>query len=73
MLERFDSCYATVVGASQKGIFLSLENGEEAFAFYNYLPKGTQVLVTKLRETRDHYLAKVSIDSVINDYGMCAA
>ena len=39
MLERFDSCYATVVGASQKGLFLSLENGEEAFAFFGYLPK----------------------------------
>ena len=73
MLERFDSCYATVVGASQKGLFLSLENGEEAFAFFGYLPKGTKVLVSKIKEAHDSYLAKVSVDSVIGDVSEKAA
>lgn len=73
MLERFDSCFATVVGASQKGIFLSLETGEEAFAFFGFLPKGTKVLVSKLKEAQGFYLTKVSIDSVIEDYAKKAA
>lgn len=73
MLERFDSCYATVTGTSRKGIFLTLENGEKAFAYYSHLPKGTQVLVTKLKDAYDYYFTKVSVDSLVESYGLCAA
>ena len=73
MLERFDSCYATVVGSSAKGLFLKLDNGEGAFAFYNYLPKGTKVLITKWKDSHDRYLTRVKIDSVIDEFVTCVA
>lgn len=61
----FDGCYATVVGRCQKGAYLTLDNGEDAFAykFANLLP-GTQVLCTVLKLAREGRRKLVSIDSV---------
>ena len=48
--EVMDGCYGTVVGRCQKGAFVTLDNGEDAFAykFANLWP-GTKVLCTVLR------------------------
>ena len=60
-----DGCYGTVVGRCQKGAFLTLDNGEEAFAykFANLWP-GTKVLCTVLRLADQGRRKLVSIDSV---------
>ncbi len=74
MVERLDSCYATVVGHSSRGLLLCLENGEVAFAFANALPKGTKVLATIVRKATERYCAKVKVDSLVNEedgYGIC--
>lgn len=63
--EVFDGCYGTVVGRCQKGAFVILDNGEEAFAyrFANLWP-GTKVLCTVLRLADESRRKLVSIDSV---------
>ena len=75
MIERLDSCYATVVGHSSRGLLLCLENGEIAFAFSNAIPKGTKVLATKIRNATERHRAKVTVDSLVNEndsgYGVC--
>ena len=65
--EMFDGCYATVVGRCQKGVFLTLDNGEDAFAykFCNLWPD-TKVLCTVLRLAEDGRRKLVSIDSVVH-------
>ena len=46
-----DECYGKIVDRCQKGAFLELDNGQEAFAykFASLLP-GTEVLCTVLRQ-----------------------
>ena len=63
--EVMDGCYGTVVGRCQKGAFVTLDNGEEAFAykFANLWP-GTKVLCTVLRLADEGRRKLVSIDSV---------
>lgn len=63
--EVFDGCYGTVVGRCQKGAFVTLDNGEDAFAyrFANLWP-GTKVLCTVLRLADESRRKLVSIDSV---------
>ena len=63
--EVLDGCYGTVVGRCQKGAFVTLDNGEEAFAyrFANLWP-GTKVLCTVLRLADESRRKLVSIDSV---------
>lgn len=63
--EVFDGCYATVVGRCQKGAFLTLDNGEDAFAYkFGNLWPGTKVLCTVLRLADEGRRKLVSIDSV---------
>lgn len=63
--EVLDGCYGTVVGRCRKGAFLTLDNGEDAFAykFANLWP-GTRVLCTVLRLADEGRRKLVSIDSV---------
>lgn len=63
--EVMDGCYGTVVGRCQKGAFVTLDNGEDAFAykFANLWP-GTKVLCTVLRLADEGRRKLVSIDSV---------
>lgn len=65
--EVMDGCYGTVVGRCQKGAFLTLDNGEEAFAYkFGNLWPGTKVLCTVLRLADEGRRKLVSIDSVAN-------
>lgn len=65
MYEVFDGCYGTVVGRCQKGAFLTLDNGEDAFAYkFGNLCPGTKVLCTVLRLADEGRRKLVSIDSV---------
>lgn len=68
--ERFDMCKAEVTGRSQKGIFLTLDNGEKAFAYkYGNLISGSKVLVSVLKLAEGNLLTRVSVDSVL-EYAM---
>lgn len=64
--EVMDGCYGRVTGRCQKGAFLELDNGQEAFAykFASLLP-GTEVLCTVLRQVVENRKMLVSIDSVL--------
>lgn len=64
--EVFDGCFGTVVGRCQKGAYLKLDNGEDAYAykFASLLP-GTKVLCTVLKLAKENRLKLVSIDSVV--------
>lgn len=63
--EVMDGCYGTVVDRCQKGAFLTLDNGEDAFAYkFGNLWPGTKVLCTVLRMGDEGRRKLVSIDSV---------
>lgn len=63
--ERFDGCYGEVIGRCGAGAFLTLDNGQKAFAYkFANLSPGTKVLCTvlKIPSAEKHML--VAIDSV---------
>ena len=65
--ERFDSCYAVVTSRCNKGAFLRLDNGEEAFAYrFGNLFPDSEVLCTVLKPADGYKKMLVSIDSVIS-------
>lgn len=60
-----DGCYGTVVGVNRKGAYLTLDNGEDAFAFqFANLRRGTEVLCTVRRMATEERRKLVTIDSV---------
>ena len=63
--EAMEGCYGTVTGRNRSGAYLTLDNGQAAFAykFANLFP-GTRVLCTFLRQPTDLRSALVSIDHV---------
>ena len=65
ILEPFDECYATVPGRCSTGVFLLLDNNEEAFAYSFNLNPGTIVLCTVRRSATDSRRTQVWIDSVV--------
>lgn len=71
--ERFDGCYGEVTGRCNTGAYLTLDNGQEAFAYkFASLIPGTKVLCTVLKIPADGKRMLVSIDSV-RDYSPMAA
>ena len=63
--EKFDGCYGVVTCRCKKGVFLKLDNGQEAFAYkFSSLLLGTKVLCTVLRLSTEERKILVSIDSV---------
>lgn len=63
--EPFEECYAIVTGRCSTGVFLRLDNNEEAFAYsFNLIP-GTKVLCTVRKSATDNRRTLVWIDSVI--------
>ena len=72
--EVMDGCYGRVTGRCQKGAFLKLDNGQEAFAykFASLLP-GTEVLCTVLRQAVENRKMLVPIDSVLRYMPLAAA
>ena len=70
--DTWDGCYGTVVSRCKKGVYLTLDNGEDAFAYkFGNLWPGTKVLCTVRRMAEGERLKLVTIDSVIS-YPMAA-
>jgi len=65
--EVLDGCYGKVIDTCRKGAFLTLDNGQEAFAykFANLFP-GTLVLCTVRKLADERMRMLVSIDSVVD-------
>ena len=64
--EVFDGCYGTVTGRCQKGAFITLDNGQEAFAFrYANLLPGTEVICTVIKKSKEDRRTLVSVDSIV--------
>ncbi len=57
--------HAVVTGGCIKGLFLRLENGQEAFALFGGLVPGTEVLCTVIKKATERWRVLVSIDSVL--------
>ncbi len=63
--EQFDGCYGKVTGRCKTGAYLTLDNGQEAFAYkFSNLILGTKVLCTVIKMPTNEKLMLVSIDSV---------
>ncbi len=67
-----DGVYGIITGGCKKGLFITLENGQEAFAEFGGYPYGTKVLCTVLKKATDKWRVFVSIDSVINEEAIAA-
>ena len=62
-----DGVRGAVTGGCSKGIFILLEDGQEAFASFGYLERGTEVLCSLLKKATDNWRVLVTVDSIIND------
>lgn len=64
--DRYDCCFGMIKDRTRVGAYLTLDNGETAFAyqFSNLLP-GTKVLCTVLKLATDTKFKLVSIDAVL--------
>lgn len=60
-----DGVRAVVTGGCSKGLFLRLENGQEAFATFGGLVPGTEVMCTVLKKATERWRVLVAIDSVL--------
>ena len=60
-----DGVRAVVTGGCSKGLFLRLENGQEAFASFGGLVPGTEVICTVLKKATERWRVLVAIDSVL--------
>ncbi len=68
-----EGCYAEISGACYSGVFLTLDNGESAFAYgFTALRPGSRVICTVRRQARGEVRKLVTIDSVLS-YGPAAA
>jgi hypothetical protein len=61
-----DGVCGVVTGGCRSGVFLELENGQEAFASFGGLNPGTKVLCTVLKKANERWRVLVSIDSVLD-------
>ncbi|MBQ7922517.1 MAG: hypothetical protein IJ325_08070 [Clostridia bacterium] len=59
-----DGCCGTITGRCKNGVFMTLEDGQTAFARFGGLPLGTKVYCTYLKPATEKLFALVSIDSV---------
>lgn len=63
--DKYDGCFGSVTGYCHSGAFLTLDNGQAAFAYkFGGLRPGTKVLCTVLRLPTEERRMLVSIDSV---------
>ena len=64
--ERWDGCYGEVTGRCACGAYLTLDNGEEAFAYrYANMRPGTKVLCTVWKLATEGKRMVVKVDSVM--------
>lgn len=61
-----DSVCGVVTGGCRSGLFLKLENGQEAFARFGGIYPGTRVLCTVIKRATDRWRVLVSVDSVLD-------
>ena len=61
----WDDMYGVVTGSCSKGLFLMLENGQEAFSRFGSLAPGSEVLCSVIKKANENWRYLVSIDSVI--------
>ena len=59
-----DSMRAVVIGNCSKGVYLDMEDGQEAFAVFNPLPRGTRVFCTILKKPTERFRTLVAVDAV---------
>lgn len=62
-----DGVYGVVTGGCRSGLFVELENGQEAFAPFGGLHPGTKVLCTVLKKATEKWRVLVAIDSVLTE------
>jgi len=62
-----DAVYGVVTGNCSKGVFLELENGQQAFSYFGGLACGSEVLCSVIKRASDNLRVLVSIDSVITE------
>lgn len=60
-----DGVYGVVTGGCNKGVFLKLENGQDAFAYFGGLAPGMEVLCSVLKKATDQWRVLVAVDSVL--------
>jgi len=71
---RSDSCTGTVSGKNSSGVYLTLADGQTAFAYgFTTLRPGMTVYGTVMRRPTSEKDMLVSIDSVDYDYDMLIA
>lgn len=61
-----DGIRGVVTGKCSSGVFLSLEDGQEAFARFGCLNPGTTVLCTILKKATEKWKILVDIESVVD-------
>lgn len=59
-----DGVLAVVTGGCGTGLFLELENGQEAFSAFGSLEPGTKVLCSVLKKATEKWRVLVSIDGI---------
>lgn len=62
-----DGVLGVVTGGCKTGVFLLLENGQEAFASFGWLNPGTEVLCTVLKKATKRWRALVTVDAVLKE------
>lgn len=64
--ERFDTCYGIIEGKSKYGIYLILDNDQEAFAYgYTTIPIGSEICCSVRKPAKEQKRTEVLIDSVL--------
>lgn len=62
-----DGVFGVVTGTNRCGVYLRLENGQRAFAYFGGVHPGTEVLCTVRRKARESWDVLVTIDSVLGE------
>ena len=71
--EKFGGCYGTVTGRCRSGVFLKLDNVEEAFVYkFTSLLPGAEVVCTVLKLPTDERRMLALIDSVCSYISLAA-
>lgn len=68
-----DGVLGVVTGRCKTGVFLLLENGQEAFASFGWLNPGTEVLCTVFKKATERWRVLVVVDAVVKEAASMAA
>lgn len=61
-----DTCFGYVTGKNSSGVYLFLDDGQDAFAYgFTSVPNGCRVWCSVRREATDNRLMLVRIDSTL--------